>query len=71
VNGRPAQVHSAHLTYDQVVHLAFSTMPAGENVVFTLTYRDGTGRPLHSLAVGANVHIKEGMIFNVVYTDKS
>lgn len=71
VNGRPEQVHGMHLTYDQVVHLAYPTVPAGENVMFTLTYRDGPGSPLHTLAAGASVHVKEGMIFNVVYTDKS
>lgn len=71
VNGRQAQVHATHLTYDQVIHLAFSVLPAGENVAFTLTYRDGAGSPLHSLLTGASVHVKEGMIFNVAYTDKS
>jgi len=71
VNGRQEQVQGTHLTYDQVVHLVFPTMPVGENVVFTLTYREGTGSPLHSLVAGASVHVKEGMIFNVVYADKS
>ncbi len=71
LNGRPETVHGTHLTYDQLIHLAFPTLTVGDNLVFTLTYRDGAGSPLHSLVAGANVHIKEGMIFNVVYTDKS
>lgn len=71
VNGRPESVHGTHLTYDQVIHLAFPVLPAGANVAFTLTYRDGAGAALKSLLAEASVHVREGMIFNVAYTDKS
>jgi len=72
VNGREKTVTEKELTFDQLVRLAFETPPAGENVVFTITYRRGHGnKPEGTLIEGESVRIKDGMIFNVTATDKS
>jgi hypothetical protein len=72
VNGREKTVTSKELTFAQVVALAFSPPPSGENIVFTVTYRKGPHpRPEGTMTEGQSVKIKEGMIFNVTATDKS
>ncbi|AFZ67177.1 multiubiquitin domain-containing protein [Deinococcus peraridilitoris] len=72
VNGREKQVTDKEMTYDQVVHLAYDNPPSGPNVLITVTFRRGHGdKPEGSLTAGSSVRLKEGMIFNVVLTDKS
>lgn len=72
VNGRPNVVSQRELTFTEVVALAFGNMPAGPNVVFTVTYRRGEGnKPEGTMVEGESVKIKEGMVFNVTATDKS
>lgn len=71
VNGRPKQVTKDELSFDEIVVLA-DGLPAGENVVYTITYRKGQGhKPEGSLVKGETVKVKDGMIFNVSATDKS
>jgi hypothetical protein len=72
VNGREKTVTGKELSFAQLVALAFDTPPTGENIVFTITYRRGSGnKPEGSLVEGETVKIKKGMIFNVTATDKS
>lgn len=72
VNGRPKTVSERKLSFDAVVALAFNPVPTGENVLFTITYKDGPpGNPRGHLVDGQNVKIKEGMKFDVTATDKS
>lgn len=72
VNGRKKTVTQKTLTFDQVVALAFDNRPSGENIVFTVTYRNGPKKNSEgTLLEGATVKIKDGMIFNVTATDKS
>ena len=72
VNAREKDVHDEHLTFDQVVGLAFETPPPGQNVVFTITYRNGPPENREgSMVEGQTVHLKDGMVFNVTATDKS
>jgi hypothetical protein len=72
VNARPKEVTTKELSFAQVVALAFESPPAGENIVFTVTYRKGEGnKPEGTLVEGDTVKIKDGMIFNVTATDKS
>lgn len=72
VNGRPKVVTQKELTFAEVVALAFTNPPTGENIVFTVTYRRGEGnKPEGSMVEGDTVKVKEGMIFNVTATDKS
>jgi hypothetical protein len=72
VNGRKNEVTTEHLSFDQVVALAFNPVPTGPNILFTITYRRGPREnPEGSLLEGQTVKIKDGMIFNVTQTDKS
>ena len=72
VNGRERDVESEELTFDEVVHLAFDQPPAGKDTMFTVTFRNGGGRPHDGvIASGGSVKIQDGTIFNVTATDKS
>lgn len=72
VNGRPKNVTTKELSFEQIVKLAYDPVPSGRNWVFTVTYRRGTGnKPEGTLKPGENVKVKNGMIFNVTATDKS
>jgi len=72
VNGQKKTVAKRALSFSEIVALAFETPPAGQNVIFTVTYRKGPEpKPAGTLIPGESVHIKEGMIFNVTATDKS
>jgi hypothetical protein len=72
VNGRRKTVHDRILSFEKVVRLAYDPPPSGENISITVTYRNGPRvNPTGSLTPGTSVHIQDGMIFNVVVTDKS
>lgn len=72
VNARPKIVIEEDISFTEIVALAFETPPTGENVTFTIAYRNG---PLENqegcLSEGRYVRVREGMIFNVTATDKS
>ena len=60
------------LTFDEVVDLAFDPRPVGDQIVYTITYYRGqANRPEGHLLEGQSVKAKDGMVFNVRYTDKS
>ena len=60
------------VTRRAVVHLAYENPPYGENTIFTVTYKRGDNhKPEGSLVAGDSVKVKEGVVFNVVATDKS
>ena len=78
VNGREKAVPSSdlspdgELSFDQVVRIAFDPPPSGPNIVITVTYRNGAGRPPEGrLLAGQSVKVQDGTIFNVTPTDKS
>ena len=78
VNARKKVVPSKDLTSDggisfnQVVGLAYDSPPSGPYIEFTVSYRNGAGRPPDGrLAAGQSVKIQNGTVFNVSYTDKS
>jgi len=72
VNGRQRTVTSNALSFVEVVALAFDPVPPGENVIFDVTYRRAAPPKTEgSLSPGETVHIEEGTIFNVTFTDKS
>ncbi|HEX7089944.1 MAG TPA: multiubiquitin domain-containing protein [Longimicrobiales bacterium] len=72
VNGREKVVTQRELSFMEVVRLAFDPPPTGPYIVFTVTYRRGTGnKPEGTLVEGESVKLKDGMIFNVTATDKS
>ena len=70
VNGRPKVVTEERLSYLQVVQLAYPGELPTAAIVFTVTYSNPHGHD-GSLVDGQEVHIKDGMIFNVRKTDKS
>lgn len=72
VNGRAKIVSTDHLSYTEVVRLAFADAVFNENTVYTVTYKRGHGsKPQGSMVDGDNVKVHEGMHFNVTRTDKS
>jgi len=72
VNGREKTVDARMLSFDEVIHLAFDNPPTGENICFTVSYRNGPRKnPEGTMDEGSIVKIKCGMIFNVTATDKS
>lgn len=72
INGRPRQVSDKELTFREVVALAFENPPFGDNIVYTVTFKRGHGgKPEGTLVEGETLKPKEGMLINVVRTDKS
>lgn len=72
VNGRRKQWKEDDITFEQVVSLAYEgNPPHGENIIFTVAYRRAHGNKEGTLVPGESVKVKEGMIFDVAYTDKS
>jgi hypothetical protein len=72
VNGRAKKVENKELTFVEVVRLAFDDAVFNDTVVYTVTYKRGQGhKPEGSLVQGDTVKVKEGMIFNVIRSDKS
>lgn len=73
VNGESKVVDKKEeLTFDEVVDLAFNPRPVGQEIVYEITYWRGHGnKPEGHLVEGGTVKVKDGMVFNVHYTDKS
>lgn len=72
VNAREKEWKKKKISFDQVVKLAYPTPPAGQCIVYTVTYHNGPRHhPEGSLTENHKVKVKDGMVFNVQYTDKS
>lgn len=72
VNAREKIVTQRELSFNDLVNLAFDTLPTGPNIMFTIVYRKGHAQnPAGTLLEGQSIKIKKGMIFNVTSTDKS
>jgi len=72
VNGREKVVEKDEISFIEVVSLAFGSAAAGQNTIFTVTYKRAHGeKPGGSLVDGDEVKTKDGMVFNVTRTDKS
>jgi len=72
VNAREKEWKKKKISYDEVVNLAYPTPPAGQCIVYTVTYHNGPRhRPEGTLTENHKVKVKDGMVFNVQYTDKS
>jgi len=72
VNAEQHHVEKKRITFEQVVKLAFPVAPAGQNILFTVTYYNGPKvNPEGVLTAGQTVKIKNGMVFNVKATDRS
>lgn len=72
VNARPRIVNDKHVTFEQVVQLAFPGSH-GPDIVFSVTYQHAASSPhAGELGAGGAVEVKKkGTIFNVTKTDKS
>ena len=78
VNGREKTIpvcelsSDGELSFEQVVTLAFDPPPSGRDIVFTMSYRNGAGRPPEGrLVAGQSVKVQDGTVFNASFTDKS
>lgn len=72
VNGRKKVVTTDELSYDQVLDLAFNTVPITPDYRPTVIFHYGSEEnPGRSLLRGATVRVKEGMIFSVAVTGKA
>lgn len=70
VNGRPREATGQKISYTQVVQLAFPNDQRSENIEYTVAYADPHGKD-GTLVDGQEVHVKEGMVFNVSKTNRS
>lgn len=68
VNGKQRTVTEKTISYEQVVRLAFPEGPL--DILFTVAYANPHGKD-GTLAPGQDAHVKEGMSFNVVKTNRS
>lgn len=71
VNTRERTWSEKHISYDQVVELAFGTNSNDESIIYTVTYMKGEDKHEGTLVKGRSVPVKDGMIFNVTPTNKS
>lgn len=73
VNGRPKTVTTKEVSFQQTVSLAYDgNPPTGPDWEFTVTFRKGDdSKKEGTLTAGQSVKVKEGMVFNVVATNKS
>lgn len=70
INGEENIVNSKEISFDELVKL--SNLGESDITTFTITFRRGHGnKPEGSLIEDEFVKIKDGMVFNVIATDKS
>lgn len=71
VNTREKIVSKDDLSFDEIVGLAFDPVPAGPNMLLTVTYHRGQGNKSGDVLPGGSVKVKNGMAFDVTATDLS
>ena len=72
INGRPRVIRFEHLSFDDLVDLAFDDPARGPQIVFTITFRHAGGQmPDGELDEGQSLVIQNGTIINVTRTDQS
>lgn len=70
INGRQREVTGQNISYTQVVQLAFPDDQENETIEYTVAFANPHGKD-GTLVNGQDVHVKEGMIFNVSKTNRS
>lgn len=70
VNGRKREVTEKTMPYEEIVKLAFPDDPPNQDFDFTVAYANPHGKD-GELVPGQEVHVKEGMVFNVTKTNRS
>jgi tRNA(Ile)-lysidine synthase TilS/MesJ len=72
VNLREKTVDDGHLSFEQVVKIAYPDPTPGKEYDYTVTYDKGPKEnPEGEMVAGDTVKIKNGMVFNVTQTDRS
>ena len=72
VNARPHIWKEAHISFEQLVVLAFGSYDNNPNKGYTVTYSRGwEPKPEGTMIKGSIVRVKNKMIFDVTATDKS
>jgi hypothetical protein len=72
VNGREKPWNEEHISFQQVVALAFGTFENSANRVYTVTFSRGKEpKPEGTMVNGSVIPVKNKMVFNVTATDKS
>ena len=74
VNGEEKMLlpHVQQLSYEEIVKIAYGTLPTNPNTIYTVAYSNGPiENPKGTLVRGRSVVVKEGMVFNVSKSDKS
>lgn len=72
VNTRPKPWNKKKISFEEVVAIAYPVPPAGQEIVYTVGYFDGPpNRPEGSLTAGKSVRVRDQMVFDVKFTDKS
>jgi len=70
INGRKREVTEKTMSYEEIVKLAFPDDPSNQDFDFTVAYANPHGKD-GELVPGQEVHVKEGMVFNVTKTNRS
>lgn len=72
VNTRRVEWNKRKISFEDLVKIAYPTPPPGKEIVYTVTFFDGPPRrPEGSLSSGELVRVRDEMVFNVKFTDKS
>lgn len=73
INGRPRDVTQKELTFDELVNIAYGpNPPRGELIVYTISWRkSGHDDREEDLLPGQSLKVKDGMVVDVVLTDRS
>jgi hypothetical protein len=70
VNGRPREVTGKSISYEEIVKPAFPDDVSNQDNDFTVASANPHGKD-GELVAGQQVHVKEGMVFNVTKTNRS
>lgn len=72
VNGCAKEWNKKKISFAELVAIAYPVPPTGQCIVYTITYHRGPShRPEGTLTKGESVRVRDGMVFNVRFTDKS
>ncbi len=72
VNTREHAWENERISYEQVITLAFGSYDNVEDVSYTVTFKRGhDDKKEGSLVAGEDVHVKDGMVFDVTKTNRS
>lgn len=72
VEGTEHEWPKGEISYAEVVTLEVPDYPQHPEITYSVTYKRGHGnKPEGTLAPGASVKVKDGMIFNVSETGQS